>query len=125
MKTPLKKFTLLLVMTICVWANFSLRASADSTAGLILSMRCQGGYNINVWKKHSSGQLLYRATSSNGNLSLDGGTSQATEGVRVYRFPNGNYEYWVWDGTLDSQQSGTLEVYKNNHILMRQACTKG
>ena len=124
MKTPLKKFTLLVVLTICVWANFSLRASADSTAGLVVSLRCQGGYNINVWKKHSSGQLLYRATSPNGNLSLDGGTSQATEGVRVYKFANGNYEYWVWDGTLDSQHSGTLEVYESNHILMRQACTK-
>jgi hypothetical protein len=24
---------------------------------------------------------------------------------------------WVWDGTLDNPQSGTLEVYKNNRIL--------
>jgi hypothetical protein len=45
---------LLLALTICVWANFSLRAYADSTAGLIVSMKCQGGYNINLWKKHSS-----------------------------------------------------------------------
>ena len=124
MKTLLKRSTLLLALTICVWANFSLRASADSTAGLILIMKCQGGYKINIWKKHSSGELLYRATSSNGNLSLDGGTSEATEGVRVYKFRNANYEYWVWDGTLDSQQSGTLEVYENNRIRMRQACTK-
>jgi hypothetical protein len=87
-------------------------------------MKCQGGYNINLWKKHSSGELLYRSTSSHGNLSLGGGTSQATEGVRVYKFRNGNYQYWVWDGTLDSQQSGTLEVYENNRIRMRQACTR-
>jgi hypothetical protein len=124
MKTLLKRFTLLLALTTCISANFSLRASADSTADLILSMKCQGGYNINVWKKYASGELLYRATSSNGNLSLGGGTSKATEGVRVYKFRNGNYEYWVWDGTLDSQQSGTLEVYENNRIQMRQACTK-
>jgi hypothetical protein len=124
MKTLLKSSTLLLALTISILANFSLRAAADSTAGLILNMKCQGGYNINVWKKHSSGELLYRATSSNGNLSLGKGTSQATEGVRVYKFRNGNYEYWAWDGTLDSQQSGTLEVYENNRILMRQACTK-
>jgi hypothetical protein len=124
MKTLLKSSTLLLALTTCVSANFSLPASADSTAALILNMKCQGGYTINLWKKYSSGELLYRATSSKGNLSLGGGTSQATEGVRVYRFRNRNYQYWVWDGTLDSQQSGTLEVYENNRIRMRQACTK-
>ncbi len=124
MKTLLKRFTLLLALTTCVSANFSLRASADSTADLILSMKCRGGYNINIWKKYSSGELLYRSTSSHGNLSLGRGTSKATEGVRVYKFRNGNYEYWVWDNTLDSQQSGTLEVYKNNYIQMQSACTK-
>ncbi|BCL38251.1 hypothetical protein [Nostoc sp. MS1] len=124
MKEIWKKSTLIFVLATSVWANFSLKAPADSTAGLILSMKCQGGYNINVWKKRASGELLYRSTSSNGKLSLGRGTSQATEGVRVYKFRNRNYQYWVWDGTLDSQQSGTLEVYKNNRILMRQACTK-
>ncbi|MDF5711322.1 MAG: hypothetical protein PUP90_27535 [Nostoc sp. S4] len=124
MKTLLKRSTLLLALTTCVWTNFSIRASADSTADLILSMKCRGGYNINVWKKHSSGELLYRSTSSHGNLSIDRGTAKATEGVRVYKFQNGNYKYWVWDGTLDSQQSGTLEVYKDNNLLMQQACTK-
>ncbi|HEY9638571.1 MAG TPA: hypothetical protein V6D14_34630 [Coleofasciculaceae cyanobacterium] len=124
MKTLLKKSALLLALPISVLASFSLRASADSTAGIILSTKCRGGYNINIWQNHTSGKLLYRATSPNGNLSLDGGTSQATEGVRVYKFRNGNYEYWVWDGTLDNPQAGTLEVYKNNRILMQQACTK-
>lgn len=124
MKTLLKISALLLALPISVLANFSLRASADSTAGIILSTKCQGGYNINIWRNYTSGKLLYRATSPNGNLSVDGGTSQATEGVRVYKFRKGNYEYWVWDGTLDNPQSGTLEVYKNNRILMKQACTK-
>jgi hypothetical protein len=124
MKTLLKSSALLLALPISVLANFSLRASADSTAGIILSTKCRGGYNINIWQNHTSGELLYRATSPNGNLSLDGGTSQATEGVRVYKFRNGNYQYWVWDGTLDNPQSGTLEVYKNNRILTQQACTK-
>jgi hypothetical protein len=124
MKTLLKKSALFLALPICILANFSLPASADSTAGLILSMKCQGGYNINLWKKNASGELLYRSTSSKGNLSLGGGTSKATEGVRVYKFRKGNYEYWVWDGTLDSPQSGTLEVYKNNRILMQKSCTK-
>lgn len=124
MKILLKRAALLLALPISVFANFSLNASADSTAGIILSTKCMGGYNINIWQNYTSGELLYRATSPNGNLSLDGGTSQATEGVRVYKFQNGNYEYWVWDGTLDDPQSGTLEVYKNNRILMQQACTK-
>lgn len=124
MKTLLKIAALLLALPISVLANFSLRASADSTAVIILSTKCRGGYNINIWQNHTSGKLLYRATSPNGNLSLGRGTSQATEGLRVYKFRKGNYEYWVWDGTLDNPQSGTLEVYKNNQSLMQQVCTK-
>jgi hypothetical protein len=124
MKTLLKRTALLLALPTSILANFSLRASADSTAGIILSTKCKGGYNINIWQNHTDGELLYRSTSPNDNLSLGRGTSQATEGVRVYKFRNGNYEYWVWDGTLNNPQSGTLEVYKNNRILMQQACTK-
>ncbi len=124
MTTLRKRFALLLALPISILANFSLKASADSTAGIILSTKCRGGYNINILQNYTSGELLYRSTSPNGNLSLGRGTSQATEGVRVYKFRNGNYEYWVWDGTLDNPQLGTLEVYKNNRILMRQACTK-
>lgn len=124
MKTLLKRSALLFALSISVLVNFSLRASADSTASIILSTKCQGGYNINIWRNYTSGELLYRATSPNGNLSLGGGTKQATEGVKVYKFRNKNYEYWVWDGTLDNPQSGTLEVYKNNRILLHQACTK-
>ncbi|MBW4542056.1 MAG: hypothetical protein KME43_23370 [Myxacorys chilensis ATA2-1-KO14] len=124
MKTLLKRSTLLLALVPCLAANFSLPAMADSTADLLLNLNCQGGYNINVWKTRKSGELLYRSTSSNGNLSLERGTSQATEGVRVYKFQNGDYQYWVWDGTLDSQQAGTLEVYKNNAIQRQYACTK-
>ena len=124
MKILLKRCALFFTLSIIALANFSLPASADSTAGIILSTKCQGDYNINIWQNYTSGKLLYRATSPNGNLSLDGGTSQATEGVRVYKFKNGNYEYWVWDGTLDNPQSGVLEVYKNNRISKQKACTK-
>jgi hypothetical protein len=124
MKTLLKRSALLLALPISVLVNFSLPASADSTAGIILSTKCQGGNNINIWQNYNSGELLYRATNPNGHLSLGKGTKQATEGVQVYKFRNRNYEYWVWDGTLDSPQSGTLEVYKNNRILMRQTCRK-
>ncbi|MBR8836862.1 MAG: hypothetical protein DSM106950_23340 [Stigonema ocellatum SAG 48.90 = DSM 106950] len=122
--TLMKTSALLLALPISILANFSLRASADSTAGILLSTKCRGGYNVDIWQNYTSGELLYRATSPNGNLSLGKGTSQATEGVRRYKFRNRNYEYWVWDGTLDNPQSGTLEVYKNNRILMKQACRK-
>ncbi|KAM3093035.1 hypothetical protein ACKFKF_30165 [Phormidesmis sp. 146-12] len=124
MKAFLTRSTILLALAISTTANFAPPASADSTANLLLSLQCQGGYNVNIWKTKKSGELLYRATSANGNLSLGKGTSQATEGVRVYRFQNGNYQYWVWDGTLDSQQSGTLEVYKDDFIQRQYACTK-
>jgi hypothetical protein len=124
MNTILKKSALLLALPISILANFSLPASADSTANIILSTKCQGGYKINIWQNKTSRELLYRSTSPNGNLSLGRGTVKATEGVRLYKFRKGNYEYWVWDGTLDSQNSGTLEVYKNNRILMQKACKK-
>ena len=120
----MKTSALLLALPISILANFSLPASADSTAGILLSTKCRGGYNVNIWQNYTSGELLYRATSPNGNLSLGKGTSQATEGVRRYKFRNGIYEYSVWDGTLDNPQSGTLEVYKNNRLLMKQACRK-
>jgi hypothetical protein len=124
MKKFLNGSTFLLALATCIATNFYLPAAADSTASLILSLRCRGGYDVNIWKTKTSGELLYRSTSRNGNLSLGRGTRQATEGVQVYKFRNGNYQYWVWDGTLDSEQSGTLEVYKNNYIQMQQACTK-
>ena len=124
MKTLLKTSALLVALTTCISANFSLKASADSTADLIVNMKCQGGYNVNIWKKYSSGELLYRSISSHSNLSLGKGTSKRTEGVQVYKFRNGNYEYWLWDNTLKNEQSGTLEVYKNDYILMQRACRK-
>jgi hypothetical protein len=124
MKMPLKRSACLFAVTTCVSALFSLPATADSTADLILNLKCQGGYNVNIWKTRSSGELLYRGENSKGKLNLGKGTSQATEGVRVYKFQSGRYEYWVWDGTLDSQQSGTLEVYKNNRIQKQYSCKK-
>ncbi|BAZ08911.1 hypothetical protein NIES4071_07170 [Calothrix sp. NIES-4071] len=124
MKAFLNYSTIIPALAISMILHFALPASADSTANLLLNLQCEGGYNVDIWKTKQSGELLYRSTSSNGKLSLGRGTSQATEGVRVYKFQKGNHQYWVWDGTLDSQQSGTLEVYKNNTIQRRYACTK-
>ena len=121
MKTLLKRLSLLVALPICALANFPLPAAADSTAALLLSTKCRGGYNINIWRNKTSGELLYRSTNGSGNLSLGRGTSHTAEGVRVYRFQNGDYEYWLWDGT-DSSRSETLQIYKDNRVLMQQLC---
>lgn len=91
MKIVLKRFVLLLGLMTCVSVSFVLSASADSTADLVLSLNCQGGYNVNVWKRHNSGELLYRSTSPQGNLSLGDGTRDNTGAAQVYKFKNGNY----------------------------------
>jgi len=123
MKTLQKRFALLLGLITGVSICLVLPASADSTADLVLSLKCQGGYNVNVWKKYDSGELLYRSTSPNGNLSLGKGTRDDTGAAKVYKFKNGNYEYQVLSGKGDHQGKGTLEVYKNNRPIMSQACT--
>ncbi|MBC6434204.1 hypothetical protein FM036_27720, partial [Nostoc sp. HG1] len=75
MKILLKISVLFLALPINILANCSLPASADSTAGIVLSTKCHGGYNINIWQNYTSGELLYRATNPNGNLSLGKGTA--------------------------------------------------
>ena len=124
MKTFLKRLTLLVALPICALANFTSPASADSTSELILNTMCEGGYNVSVWRNRTSSELQYRATGPFGDLTLGKGTRQATEGVQVYRFSKGVYEIWVWDGTLDSAQSGTLDLYKNKSIIAHKNCTK-
>ncbi len=64
----------------------------------------------------------YQSRSKYGNLDLYKGTVKYTEGVRVIKFRNANTEYWVWDGTLDSSNLGTLEVYQNNRLILRRDC---
>jgi hypothetical protein len=122
MKMLLKRFALLLSSMTCVSAYLVLPASADSTADVILNLKCQGGYNVNVWKRYDSGELLYRSTSPQGNLSLGRGTRDDTGAVRAYEFRNGNYVYQALSDKGDHQ--GLLSVYQNGHLLMQQACTR-
>jgi hypothetical protein len=70
MKAFLNRSTILLALATSMTLHFALSASADSTANLLLNLQCEGGYNVNIWKTKESGELLYRSTSSNGNLSL-------------------------------------------------------
>lgn len=96
---------------------------ADSTADLLVALNCDD-YYVEVWQNRSSGRYLYRAQGFTGSLSLDDGSREATEGVVVYKFHNGDYDYWVWDGSLDSPDEGQLEVYHNNQQVMRRFCTQ-
>ena len=123
MKSLLKQSTVWLGLTTCVLAH-SLPASADSTAGLLVSLNCQSEYTVNVWKRHGSGELLYRGTGPLGNLGLGRGTMENTGAAQVYKFRNGNYTYQVVAGQRDHRQSGALEVFKNGQSVLSQACTQ-
>ena len=120
MKTLLKSLALLFALPICALANFPSPAAADSTADLILSLKCRGGYKVNIWRNYMSGELLYRSTSSNGDLSLGMGTRDDTGAAQVYQFKNGNYKYQVLGCKGDHQGKGGLEVYKNDRSIMSQ-----
>ncbi|MBD1909187.1 MULTISPECIES: hypothetical protein [unclassified Leptolyngbya] len=124
MKPLLKQSTVLLGLTTCVLAHLALPASADSTAGLLFTLRCQSAYTVNVWRRYGSGELLYRGTGPLGDLSLDGGTMENTGAAQVYEFRSSGYVYQVLSGQGDHQQQGTLEVFKNGRSLLSQACTQ-
>lgn len=73
-------------------------------------------------QQYEDKSFSYQSRSDYGNLDLWRGTAKYTEGVRVIKFRNSNTEYWVWDGTLDSSNSGTLEVYQNNRLILQRDC---
>ncbi len=123
MKIFQKRSALIFGLIICASNYLSLPASADSTADLILSLKCQCGYNVNIWKRHNSGEVLYRSTSPLGDLSLNKGTAENTGAAQVYKFKSSNYEYQVIGGKGDHQGQGTLEVFKNGRSIMSQTCT--
>ena len=114
MKILLKHLELL-IAPICALTNLTSPAEADSTANFITNTRCRSDYNINILRNKTSGELLYRSTSDNGNLSLSKGTIHTAEGVRIDRFCNGNYEYWLW-GSPDRLRLETLQVYRDDRV---------
>lgn len=117
------QFILLPALITCVLAPLSSPASADSTAGLILSLQCPNEYRVNIWQRYGSGELLYRGAGPLGNLSLGRGTSENTGAAQVYRFEHENYEYLVLGGRGDHQGQGTLEVLENGYSILSQVCT--
>jgi hypothetical protein len=122
MKLLLKQSTVLLGLMTCISGLLPLSASADSTAGLLLTLKCQNDYTVNIWRRYASGELLYRATGPLGNLSLGKGAKENTGTAEVYKFRAGDYTYQVLGGRGDHQQRGTLEVFKNGRTLFSQAC---
>ncbi len=124
MKSVLKPAVVAIAAFTCAAGMLTRPAAADSTADLVLNLSCQGGYHIEVWRNRTTKGLTYRSTSPSGNLVSYQGLSKKTEGTTVYKFFNGNYQYWVWDGTLDSPNAGTLEVYKSDRLIMRRQCKK-
>lgn len=98
-------------------------AVADATADLLLALNCED-FHVEVWQNRPSGNYLYRAQGFVGSLDLNNGTREATEGVVVYKFQNGIYDYWVWDGSLDSPEEGQLQVYRSNRLIMQRDCTQ-
>jgi hypothetical protein len=122
MKTLLKQSMILLGLATCVLANLSQPASADSTAALIISLRCQSDYNINVWRRYISGELLYRGTGPLGHLDLGKGSRENTVSAQVYKFKRGDYVYQVVSGRGDHRWQGALEVFKNGRSILNQTC---
>ncbi|MBD2309579.1 hypothetical protein H6G17_29535 [Chroococcidiopsis sp. FACHB-1243] len=107
-----------------VSAHFALPAAADSTADLIVTLKCPNDYTVNVWKRYGSGKLLFRGIGLLGNLSLGKGTNDSTGAAQVYKFKHGNYEYQVLGRRRDHQAQGSLTVYKNGRSIFSQACTR-
>lgn len=121
MKIPLKKSVFLLSLMTFVLAHPAL---ADSTADLILSLKCPSEYTVNIWKRYGSEELLYRGFGPLGKLSLGKGSSNSTGVAQVYKFKNGDYEYSVLKGKRGSQGRGTVEVFKNSRSILALSCTE-
>ena len=64
MKILLKRSIFLFSLVICTSVYFSRSASADSTADLILSLKCPNEYTVNIWKRYSSGHFKLRIKSA-------------------------------------------------------------
>jgi hypothetical protein len=122
MKTILKRLALLLASATAISAHLALPALADSTADLILSLKCPNEYTMNVWQRHGSKELLYRGSGPLGQLSLGDGSKDSTGTAQVYKFKHEDYEYQVIGGKKDHQGSGMLEVFKDRRSILNLPC---
>jgi hypothetical protein len=122
MKTILKRLALLLASATAISAHLVLPALADSTADLILSLKCPSEYTVNVWQRYGSKELLYRGFGPLGQLNLGNGDKNSTGTAQVYKFKHDDYEYQAIGGTKDHQGRGTLEVFKDGRSVLSFPC---
>jgi hypothetical protein len=121
MKTLLKQSIFLLGLMASTSAHPAL---ADSTADLILSLKCPNEYTVNIWKRYGSEELLYRGSGPIGELSLGKGASNNTGVAQGYKFKNDDYEYSVIKGKREYQGRGTVEVFKKGRSILTLSCTE-
>ena len=119
MSNPIKKIAL---PTALVTGLITAALPVNASAPVIWSRNYDcGEYNVKL-SQYQDKSFFYQSRSPKGNLDLGNGTVKYTEGVRVIKFRKGNTQYWVWDGTLDNKNLGTLEVYRNNRIILQRNC---
>lgn len=119
-----QKFLLIGVLISSAIAAGTRPAPADSTADLIMNLKCEDATTAEVWKNRKTGGLFFRAETPSGKLTSYLGKTQKTEGVKVYKFQDSSREYWVWDGNLDNPQAAPLEIYNNGRLVKRHSCQK-
>ena len=64
---------------------------------------------------------------SHGRLVVDrlaGGSMTLTKGVPVYKFKDGNKQYWLWDGSENNPPYGSLEVYEKDALVLQLECAR-
>ena len=123
MRYVVTRLTLGLVVATGLMAIWQKTSAADTTSTLLLSLDC-GDYQVQVAEDLSSGAYLYRSEGPSGDFALNIGHRDMTEGVVLYEFQNGSFEYWVWDGTLDDPEAGQLQVYRSGQIVLDRSCTQ-
>jgi hypothetical protein len=122
MKTLLKRSLILPALIAAILTQLAIPASADSTADLILNLKCPSEYTVNIWQRHNSKELLYRGFGPLGQLNLGKGDKGSTGAAQVYKFKHDDYEYQAIGGTKDHQGSGTLEVFKAGRSILSFPC---
>jgi len=50
---------------------------------------------------------------------LSGGSSTLTKGVPVYKFKDGDKQYWLWDGSKNNPPFGSFEVFENDALILQ------
>jgi hypothetical protein len=55
---------------------------------------------------------------------LSGGSMTRNKGVPVYKFKDGDKQYWLWDGSKNNPPFGSLEVYEKDALVLQLECAR-